>query len=66
VVRSVERGTKPSLYIKGQEFLRQLSLSQEGFCSMTLVQILAVFVYAIHGTDLSCVLVAYQKVFDLG
>jgi hypothetical protein len=66
MVSSIERGTKPSLYVKGQEFLRQLSLSQEGFCCMTLVQIFAVYVCAVHGTDLSCVLVAYQKIFDMG
>jgi hypothetical protein len=57
-VSSTERGTKPSVFVKGQEFLRQLSLSQEGFFSLILVQIFAVYVCAVHGKDLFCVVVA--------
>jgi len=65
VVSSTDCGTKPSVFVKGQEFLRQLSLSQEGFCLMTLVHIFAVYVCAVHGKDLFCVLVAYQKIFGM-
>ena len=61
MVSSTEHGTKPSVFVKGREFLRRLSLSQEGFCSMTVVQIFAVYVCAVHGKDLFCVLVAYQN-----
>jgi hypothetical protein len=65
MVSSTEHGTKPLISIKGQEFLRQLSLSLEGFCSMTMVQIFAVYVNAVHGKGLFYVLVAYQKVFGM-
>jgi hypothetical protein len=65
MVSSTERGTKPSVFVKGQEFLRQLSLSQVGFCSMTLVQIFAVYVCTMHGKDLFCVLIAYQTIFSV-
>jgi len=64
-VSSTERGTKPSVFVKGQEFLRKLSLSEEGFFSLILVQILAVYVCVVHGKDLFCVLVAYQKIFGM-
>lgn len=62
---STECRTKSSVFLKGQEFLGQLSLSLEGFCSMSVVQIFAVYVNAVHGRDLFCALVAYQKVFGM-
>jgi hypothetical protein len=65
MVISSEHGTKPSVFIKGQEFLRQLLLLQEGFCSVTLVQIFAVYVCAVQGKDLFCVRVAYQTIFGM-
>jgi hypothetical protein len=44
--------------------ISQVTVSvKEGFCSMTLVQIFAVYVYIVHFKDLFCVLVAYHKMF---
>jgi hypothetical protein len=64
-VSSTECHTKSSVFLKGQEFLGQLSLSLEGFCSVTVVQIFAVNVNAVHGRDLFSALVGYQKFFGM-